>query len=233
MSDNPDQPNERLARLWKECIAGWRNLVLGFGRPIDLARWGWMRALEHRALGYWLRPLEDLVRSFIYSDALTRDVSIAKRRRTKRADCRAKPASPAAMPRGRPTCRMDPTTWKVSFRMSKRDYDSTRPRGSRRNRKPAARRHCRGFAYRIEALRRVICNRDVYAIRYARRLARLAEANSAREPILRPARREDPPDRQAIRINTPTTCAPPASLAASMTAEHRIAPWTAKHIEPG
>jgi len=246
MSNTPHQPDraERLAALWKECITLWRNLVLGFGHPVDLMRWGVMRALEHRALGHWLRDLEQLVRRAITSDALTREVPAPKLHRRKRADRRqTNPASPEDMPRFRATDRDDPTTWKVSFRLSKREYDATRRRKrsrSPRNTDPEVRRPCRGFAFRIEALRRVIVNREAFVLRYARRLARLAEAEAGRvyEPILlEPAidapppdpSPPDPTDRRPIHLNGETAREPRLAT----LAQPDITPWSAKHVEPG
>jgi hypothetical protein len=237
MSNTPDNPDRatRLAALWKECISLWRNLVLGFGHPVDLMRWGRMRALEHRGLGHWLRDLEALVRRAITSDALTRDVPASDlHAHRKRADRRrTPPASPEDMPRFRRSYRDDPTTWKVSFRMSKREYDPARRRKRRRsprNTDPEARRPCRGYAFRIEALRRVIVNREAVVMRHARRLTRLAEAEAGRtyEPILLPDQSvEDAPERQIIRAKPMT--APPAGVATPGD----TAPWNAKHIEPG
>jgi hypothetical protein len=223
--------SQRIAGLWKECADLWRNMNLGFGHPVDLWRWGWMRALEHRALGHWLRSLEALVRRAILTDALSRDVPAPRLRRRKYADRRcAPPASPADMPRFRPTSCIDPTTWKVSFRMSTRPYDPTRPRGPRKRKEPAARRLCRAFACRIEALRRAISYREDYVMRHARRLARFAEARRAGDPIFLPLPNiDDPPERQPIRISAAIPLAPPVSL----IAEHEIRPRNAKHIEPG
>ena len=136
MSNVPDHNKQSpLASLWKECIALWRDLVLGFGHPVDLMRWGRMRALEHRGLGHWLRDLEALVRRAITSDALTREVPPPKLHRAQTADRRAaRRRIPEDMPRFRRSYRDDPTTWKVSFRMSKREYDPTRRRKRSRSR---------------------------------------------------------------------------------------------------
>src|SRR5215213_722882 len=69
-----------LPSLWEQAVTLWNNLVLGFGHPHDLMRWGWMRALEHRALGHWLRDLEKLVRRAIRADASELDLPPLKRR---------------------------------------------------------------------------------------------------------------------------------------------------------
>jgi hypothetical protein len=206
MSNIPDDTKEaaRIASLWKECVALWRDMVLGFGHPIDLWRWGWMRALEHRGLGHWLRRLEALVRRAILTDALSRDVREPSLHRSKQPDRRCtSPASPADMPRFRATCRHDPTTWKVSFRMSTPPYDPTRPRKPRKRKEPAARRRCRGFACRIEALRRAISYREDYVMRHARRLARQAEARRANDPIFLPLPHIDDPPRAATDPDKP------------------------------
>jgi hypothetical protein len=208
MTTRPDQAHKsaKLAALWKECIAGWRELVLGFGRSIDLMRWGRMRALYHRALGHTLRELEHLVRRAVESDALTRIVPPPRLHRRKRPDRRR---TPPASPEDRLLLRApDPTdaaTWKVSFRMTPRVYDPARKRYKRKSRPvydPEAQRPCRGYAFRIEALRRVISQREAFVVRYARRLARLDEACRVHDPILlEPAidpPPRDPPDRQPI-----------------------------------
>jgi hypothetical protein len=240
MSNIPDQTNAhqadegsaRLASLWKACIAGWRELVAGFGRSIDLMRWGRMRALYHRALGHTLRELEHLVRRAVESDALTRIVSPPRLHRRRRPDRRrTPPASSEDRLLLRAPDRADATTWKVSFRMTPRVYDPARRRYKRKSRPnldPEAQRPCRGYAFRIEALRRVIVDREAYVMRYARRLARLDEAASARDPILLPDP-PDPPDRRPIHSNGDIAEAPRFST----RAQHDPAPWNAKHIEPG
>jgi hypothetical protein len=63
-----------LPGLWEQAVTLWRDLVLSFGHPHDLIRWGWMRALEHRALGHWLRDLESHVRRAIRADARELDL---------------------------------------------------------------------------------------------------------------------------------------------------------------
>jgi hypothetical protein len=233
MTTHPDHRNEsdKLAVLWKECITLWRNLVLGFGYPLDLMRWGRMRALEHRALGHWLRDLEALVRRAITSDALTRTVPPPRLHQRKRTDKRnTHPASPEDMPRFRASDRTDPTTWRVTFHMSRREYDPTRKRSPRRsppNLDPEARRPCRGYAFRIEALRRAIQYREAYVMRYARRIARLDEAASVNNPIELPdPPPRDPPDRRLIHLNTTVVDGPRANPI-------ETPPWTAKYAEPG
>jgi hypothetical protein len=248
MSNSPEHANReaRLANLWKECITLWRNLVLGFGDSVLLMRWGRMRALEHRAFGHWLRDLEALVRRAVASDALSREVPASGLHRPRHVDKRSKrPASPEDMPRFRATDRTDPTTWKVSFRMSEREYDPARrrkrSRTCRRNTDPEARRPCRGYAFRIEALRRVIQYREAVVMRYARRLARLAEAEAGRTyyPIQLPAApvedapSHDPPgraaDRQPILLSAGIAEAPRAGTVTSLEAP----PRNAKYAEPG
>jgi len=157
--------------LWEQAVTLWNNLVLGFGHPHDLMRWGWMRALEHRALGHWLRDLEALVRRAIRDDAETCELPPLKpgARRPKRP----LPQSQVDMPRFRRSYSDDCTTWKVSFRMSTR---GPRKRGPHKNPPPSERRRCRNLAYRIEALRRAINHRADYAMRHARRLARIEAA---------------------------------------------------------
>ena len=225
MSTTSDRPNDPTAALWKECIAGWDNLVRGFGHPMDLVRWGWMRALEHRALGHWLRRLEALVRHAILADALARDVPALKPRpaRQRANERSAQPSSHEEMPRFRPTYGFDPTSWKVGFRMLTRAASARNARRSpRKSREPAERRRCRPFAYRIEALRRAINYREDYVLRFARRLTRLATASPAADA---PGVREElaaNPVRALIRYL-------PRALVS--TIDHIV--WTAKHVEPG
>ncbi|HEV7689999.1 MAG TPA: hypothetical protein VGO52_04225 [Hyphomonadaceae bacterium] len=180
MSTPSDRPNNPTTALWNECIAGWENIIRAFGHPIELVRWGWMRALEHRALGHWLRDLEAIVRKAILSDALTREVPALKPRAPGTRKRCAQPSSQEEMPRFRRTYSFDPTTWKVSFRMLTRTApDRNVRRSPRKTREPAERRRCQPFAYRIEALRRAIKYREDYVVRHVRRLARLATANRA------------------------------------------------------
>ncbi|HEV7690246.1 MAG TPA: hypothetical protein VGO52_05465 [Hyphomonadaceae bacterium] len=243
MSTTPQSPDRatRLASLWKECIASWRDMVLSYGRAIDLMRWGKMRALEHRGLGHWLRDLEALVRRTITSDALTRMVPPPKLHRRKRTDKRkAPPASPGDTPRARAPDPTDPTTWRVSFRMTTREYDPALERARKRSRRkrprnydPEIRRPCLGYAFRIEALRRVvsISGREAYVMRYARRMARLDEAASLRNPIQLDAPiadppPRDPPDHRPIQLNATAEDAPRANPI-------EIPPWNAKHVDPG
>jgi hypothetical protein len=70
--------------LWEQAVQLWNDLVLGFGHPVDLVRWVFIRALEHRALGYWLRNLEDIVRRAIRTDAYALEVSAPTRRRAQK-----------------------------------------------------------------------------------------------------------------------------------------------------
>jgi hypothetical protein len=77
----------------------------------------------------------------------------------------------------------------------------------------AERRPCRGYAIRIEALRRVICDPDAYVLRYARRLARIKEANV----------RDFNEALKARDLPHPTTDASPSEPALR----------SSKHVEPG
>ncbi|HEV7692996.1 MAG TPA: hypothetical protein VGO52_19335 [Hyphomonadaceae bacterium] len=171
--------------LWEQAIQLWQDLVLGFGHPVDLVRWVFIRALEHRALGYWLRNLEDVVRRAIRAGARDVDVSLLNLRPPRPRQPLPPPASAEDMPRFRPTCRHDPLTWKVSFPMSlpeSRDQRaSTRPRKTPRP-EPRASRCAIPYAHRIEALRRAIRYREAYVLRHARRLARREAAASLPPP---------------------------------------------------
>jgi hypothetical protein len=198
-----------LPSLWEQAVQLWNELVLGFGHPHDLIRWGWMRALQHRALGHWLRNLESHVRRAIRADA--RELELPARAPRAR---RARPGPPQSnedMPRFRRSYGDDCTTWKVSFRMS-----APTPGKHRRPRtrsEPAERRRCRPLAFRIEALRRAINSREDYVLRYARRLARIAKANV--RDVTEALKAYDPPQ--------------PATGDSSPEG----APQSAKHIEPG
>jgi hypothetical protein len=136
-------------------------------------RWGWMRALDHRALGHTLRDLEKLVRRAIRVDAEDLDLP-PLRPRPPRTPRPRRPSNEAAQSlRGaEPDL---PATWQASFHMQPPRRGKPR---ARKRKEPAERRPCRGYAVRIEALRRVICDPHAYALRYARRLARIAQANA-------------------------------------------------------
>jgi hypothetical protein len=171
--------------LWEQAVTLWNELVLGFGNSALLMRWGVMRALEHRALGHWLRDLEKLVRRAIHADAEDLDLPPLKPRapRPKRQPNKGTPCIRHAEPDL-------PATWTASFHMQ--PLRRGKPRTCARK-DPAERRPCRGYAIRIEALRRVIVYRDEYVLRYARRLARIAEANAkAQAEKLRPYLEDNP-----------------------------------------
>jgi hypothetical protein len=224
MSTASDRPNHPATALWKECIAGWDNLVRGFGHPMDLVRWGWMRALEHRALGHWLRRLEALVRHAILADALARDVPVLKPRPpvSHASKTSAPPLTPETMPRFRRTYSFDPDTWKVSFRMLARAPDRNARRYPRKSREPAERRRCRPFAYRIEALRRAINYREDYVARLARRLTRIATDSWAATEYAGVI----PFKPESMRVLTAYL---PITLVNML--DHIV--WKAKHEEPG
>jgi hypothetical protein len=198
-----------LPSLWEQAVTLWNELVLGFGHPHDLMRWGWMRALYHRALGHTLRDLEKLVRRDIRADARELDLPALKPRTPRRKP--GLPRSNEDMPRFRRSYSDDCETWKVSFRM--RAPTPGKHRGPRKRSEPAERRPCRNYAYRIEALRRAINYRDDYVRRYALRLARIAEANLS--ALVEALKAHDLPQ--------------PAQAAASSEPASR----SAKHIEPG
>jgi hypothetical protein len=210
-----------LPSLWEQAVALWKELVLGYGRPKDFMRWGRMRALYHRSVGHCLREIEKIVRRAIRTDAEDLDLPPLKPlpKRPKRPSGRPLPASPEDRLAHRAPDPADATTWKVTFRMTPRVYDPARKRCTRNppNLDPEALRPCRGYAFRIEALRRVIANRDAYVQRHARRLARIEEARI--EAVCAPMRRYlEEKSRQA---------------AASPEAAPQTTPRNAKHVEPG
>src|SRR5205809_956040 len=164
-----------LPSLWEQAVTLWNELVLGFGHPHDLMRWGWMRALYHRALGHTLRDLEKLVRRAIRADAEELELPPLKPRSPRPR--RSPPQSNEDMPRFRRSYSDDCTTWKVIFRMETPRPRPPRKRRSRAGYQPAEQRPCRNYAVRIEALRRAINYRKDYVLRYARRLARIDVAN--------------------------------------------------------
>ena len=127
---------------------------------------------------------------------------------------RPKPGPPQSnedMPRFRRSYADDCTTWKVSFRMAL--PGPRKHRGPRTRSEPSDRRRCRNLACRIEALRRAINSREDYVQRYARRLARIAEANA--RAVAEALKLHDP-------LQPTTAAAPPEA-----------APRSAKHFEPG
>jgi hypothetical protein len=162
-----------LPGLWEQAVALWNDLVLGFGNSALLMRWGWMRALEHRALGHWLRDLEKLVRRAIRADASELDLPPLKPRapRPKRPRRQSNEDTPGF--RGADADL--PATWNISFHMQPARWGKHR---ASKRKEPAEQRSCRGYAVRIEALRRVISYHDAYVLRYARRLVRIAQASA-------------------------------------------------------
>jgi hypothetical protein len=216
-----------LPSLWEQAVELWRDLVLGFGDAALIMRWGVMRALLHRALGHELRDLEAIARRAIREDAETCEVAPSKPRARRPDRRQTTPQSPEDRPRPGASYSNDPASWKVAFRMSKRAYDPTRPRNRRRasprDYDPETRRPCRGYALRIEALRRVIANRETYVLRYARRLmrieqARIEQTQGAREEFLAAL--------QAL-LN-----APPEDDGSGLMS-FNVDPLNAKHVEPG
>jgi hypothetical protein len=213
MTAPPKAKRNSLPSLWEQAVTLWNELVLGFGHPHDLIRWGWMRALEHRALGHWLRDLESHVRRAICADAHALDFPALKPRARRRSP--NPPQSNEDMPRFRRSYADDCTTWKVSFRMSA--PAPGKHRGPRKKSEPAERRRCRNYAFRIEALRRTINSREAYVLRYARRLARIAEVNV--RDLAEALKVYDPPQQETAAALPEAT--PEAALR------------NAKHVEPG
>jgi hypothetical protein len=235
----PETSREIVPELWEKCAVIWQNLVIALGGPIDLVRWIFIWAKTHRAIGNWVRHLEELVRRAVLIDALTRAPPVLKPRRKARQRPGA-PASPKDMPRFRSASRYDPSSWRVSFRMEKPKRGCTphrRRHGERSRFNPRALRRSRPYALRIEALRRVIQYREHHVQRHARRLARLAEdnrrANDPRELSIPPF--DYQPKRRSIGMHAVIPYLPRANL----VAWREIALWNArnapaaKHIEPG
>jgi hypothetical protein len=207
-----------LPTLWEQAVTLWEELVLGFGHPHLLMRWGRMRALYHRALGQTLRDLEQLVRRAIRADARELELPAPKPRAPRPK--RAPPQSNEDMPRFRRSYSDDCETWKVSFRMSAPGPRPARKRRSRAGYQPAEQRPCRNYAFRIEALRRAINHRKDYVRRYALRLTRIKEANlrALNEELSRYIQERSQQD------PSPETAPQPAP---------QIDPGNAKHVEPG
>jgi hypothetical protein len=159
--------------LWEQAVQLWNDLVLGFGNSALLMRWRTMRALDHRALGHALRDLEKLARRAIRADAEDLDLPPLRPRapRPKRARRQAN-ENAQSLRSAEPDL---PATWQASFHMQPPRRGKPR---ARKRKDPAEQRPCRGYALRIEALRRVIAYRDAYVLRYARRLARIAAAKA-------------------------------------------------------
>jgi hypothetical protein len=229
----PDASRDVLPELWETCAVIWQNLILAFGGPVDLVRWIFIRAKTHRAIGHWVRHLEELVRRTILIDALTREPP-QLRQRPARPKRNAMPASADAMPRFRSTSRHDPSTWKVCFRMTKPAPEQTRRRRRRLARakfNPRALRRSKPYALRIEALRRAIQYREAHVQRHALRLARMAQANRrANDPReLSIPRFDYRPERRSIGMHAVIPYLPRANA----VAWREIALWNAKYAEPG
>src|SRR5262245_60414020 len=165
--------------LWERALQLFRDIILGYGHPLDLVRWVVMRRLYHRALGYAIRDTEALVRRAIRADADELDPSEIKLRPLRPR----KPGPPSQRRATRaPSADDNPRDWYVSFRITPR-RPRTGPRPSRAGKprpEPRDPRNVIPYALRIEALRRVIYFSRGYVLRYARRLARLAEQQAAR-----------------------------------------------------
>jgi hypothetical protein len=208
MTTTPNSARNSPPSFWEQAMSAWRDLVTGFGDPGQLLRWGWMRALLHRALGHDLRALENTVRGAIREDA-GELVLPPLRPRAKRPDKRA------TQPRSHAD---DQPIWKrsVVFRMAVRAPGKRR--GPRKRKEPREQRPCRGYAFRMEAVRRVITDCRPYVMRYARRLARVAQA--ARGP------------RDEFIAILRQMLGAPEDIGSGLVA-FDVAPQNAKLIEPG
>jgi hypothetical protein len=214
--------------LWEQAVDLWRDLILGFGRPLDLVRWVFMRRMDHRALGYAICEVEKIVRNAVRADA--RDLDLSELKLAPARARRPKPApapndgAPGGGPSHGPNLNKDPESWTASFRMSPGGA-RTGPRPSRAGKprpEPRDRRNAIPYAWRMEAVRRVIFDSSGYVLRYARRLVRRAEQGA----LARAAEAK----RSAVQ-----------ALCASLLNDHglpvnvELSPtvWSAKHEEPG
>jgi len=205
--------------LWDQATQLWRDLTLGFGDAVLILRWGVMRALYHRALGHELREIEAIVRRAVRDEAEAFELPPLNPRAKRQSPSRQQDGlehSRQDRPRADPE---DPMTWPVVFRMTPRiPCKHIGPRehsGPRKRKEPLENRPCRNYALRIEAVRRVIWHPDAFVLRYARHLARKAQAS------LR------------VLADFIDRFGPRPEADPSSTTQHAVAPPNAKLIEPG
>ena len=226
-----------LPTLWEQAKTLWRDLVLGYGRSVDLMRWGRMRALYHRSVGHCLREIEKLVRRAIGADA--EDLGLAPLKPLPQHASRPRQQQ-SQSPEERFALRVpdpfDPTTWKVSFRMTPRACDPEQEREGRTrtppNPDPEALRPCRGYAFRIEALCRVFHDRKTYTLRHARRLARIEHARLEDMAAHIAETQSARANREALLSELSTLLGPPEDDGSGLLS-FNIPPANAKLIEPG
>jgi hypothetical protein len=174
----PADPREALPSLWEQAGETWQAMWLAFGDVAFSIAGDAIKPLTHKLMGDWVRNVELLVRRIIIIAALTLELAPLKPRSSKSAP------QPVRAPRAPQAVTPDnPETWKTSFRLFPRAFRTSPPRHARRATGSARRPTARGYALRIEALRRVIGRREACAIRAARRFQRIAAANrSANQP---------------------------------------------------
>ncbi len=166
----PDDAATLLPRFWRFAAKIWEEItgLLG-GDSLDQFHRRVMPRHEGRVLAGWIANLEHFVRRVIVIAALA----------LKLEPLPFVPpgiAGPRSKPQPKEASIDDPSTWNVSFRIV------LHRAGQRRRRRKRAPQgdfmFVGGLAFRIEALRRAIANRDIYAKRFARRVARLCAANA-------------------------------------------------------
>jgi hypothetical protein len=227
MTTTQTSTRNSLPSLWEQAVEFWKELILGYGRPKDLMRWGRMRALYHRSVGHCLREIETLIRRAIRTDAEDLDLPPLK----------PLPKRPQQQPRShtpRAPDPEDPTTWKVTFRMTPRACDPERERYTRNppNPDPEALRPCRGYAFRMEAVRRAIKQRDIYVKRHARRLARIEHARLEVMANFIAESQAASRNREALLSELSALLGPPEDEGDGLMT-FNVQPSNAKHVEPG
>lgn len=162
----PENGADAAPQLLRFAAGVWEETVALLDWSIELFHRPWKSRSWHRQARNWVGHLELLVRRIIM--VLAFSMNLPPPRAWK----------PLRKPMGwRSISAMDPTTWKVTFRMTPRPPRESD--GVQRERLPWTwpDRPSNGMSRRIEALRRAISRPHTFAQRYARRLARLKAIN--------------------------------------------------------
>jgi hypothetical protein len=176
----PADTREALPKLWDEAKTVWNAMWLAFGDVAYTIAGDHILPATHKLMGDWVRNAELLVRRIILIASLTLDLAPLKPVKRDASPRSARPAKPRAL---KPVTPDNPETWRTSFRLFPCAARASRSRRARCATATPRRVTARGYALRIEAMRRVIRDREAYALRTARRFQRLAAANrTANQP---------------------------------------------------
>jgi hypothetical protein len=171
--DIPADARDALPGLWDGARQVWECIWIAYHGIVGSIAGDAIWPREHKLLGDWVRNAELMLRRIILIAALTLEPAPLKP--LKPAPARKTGARAKTQRTG--VVLDNPETWQTSFRLFPSRRDPTQPRSRRRRTGTPRRPTARGYALRVEAMRRVIARREVYALRTARRLQRIALAN--------------------------------------------------------